>query len=367
MFINPFPDAFALDIGDLSIKLVQLKNKSFFASRRPAFDIATYRSTTLPGGLIINGEIEKPEHVRKYIQHLLAGNKKGQRPVHSRWVTASLPDTQGFIKLIHIEKKEEDVIEEDIIFAAKRHIPFDEDEYYVDWQIIPRGNANEEKTDVLIGAVPKRIADMYTYLLESLGLGVIALEIEALATARAMITAEKEYKEQARAILDIGAVRTTLIIFDHDHIQFSRSLPYSGEIVTTAIAQKLHITNKEAEVLKRKDGAQYKKSAIWPVMSKMTDQLVKEIEKTFDFYYSHFPEANKITHVTMCGGGSATKQLDKLLSLKLKVSSKPGHVWKNLFTKKFQEVVDQESLNYATAIGLALRAADNPLLTKDTI
>lgn len=366
MFSNPFPHAFALDIGDLSIKLVQLNNTSVFGTKTPSFAIATHRTTHLPRGLIINGEIEKPEQVKKYIRHLLSGGKN-QKPVRSKWVVASMPDTQGFLKLIHIEKEEEDVIEEDVLYSAKKHIPFDEDGYYIDWQIIPRTDGVEAVTDVLIGAIPKQIADSYTNLLEDLGLGVIALEIEALATARAMITAEKEYRGEARAVLDVGAVRTTLIIFDHDHIQFSRSLPYSGEIVSMAIAQKLHVPHEEAETMKIKDGAQYKKSKVWPIISKQTDNLVKEIQKTFEFYYSHFPNANKITRVTMCGGGAGMKQLDKVLSTKLGIESKPGRVWKNLFTQKYQAVVDRDSLNYATAIGLALRAADNPLFAKDTI
>lgn len=364
MFVTPFPNAFALNIGDLSIKAVQLRNTSH-RHRTPSYSILTTRATSLPAGLIVNGILEQPEQVRKYIIHLLQGNRK-QSAIKSPWVVASIPDTQGFIKLIHIDKKEDDIIEEDIVYAAKKHIPFDENEYYIDWQIMPEHTLDAEKTDILIGAVPKNVANMYTYLLESVGLNVVALEIEALATARAMITANKTYENEARAILDLGATRSTIIIYDHGHIQFSSSLPFSGEIVTTAISQRLHITHDEAEKKKINDGLEYQKSDIWPIVTEITDQLITDIQKAIQFYYSHFPSPNKITHITMCGSGSAMKRLDKILSLKLKIVARPGQVWKNLFLQKPGPDAT-ESLSYATAIGLALRAADNPFFMDNII
>lgn len=363
MFSSPFPGAFAIDMGDLSLKVVQLKNTTRTA-RHPSYDIVNIRSTSLPAGFIVNGELEQPEQVRKYLQHLLAGSKE-HKPIKSRWVAASIPDTQGFIKLIHIDKKEDDIIEEDILYAAKRHLPFDIDEYYIDWQVMPEHSLGENTTDVLIGAAPKRIADMYTYLFESIGLGVVALEIEALSTARAMITANKTYENEARAILDLGATRSSLIIADHGHIQFSISLPYSGEIVTTAIAQKLHISHDEAERKKIEDGLEFQKGEAWTVMAELTDRLALEIQKGLQFYASHFPQPNAVTHITMCGGASTLKKLDALLSLKLNIVAKPGIVHKNLGLKK--EPARPLKHSYATAIGLAIRAADNPFSMNDSV
>ena len=173
MFTNPFPNAFGLDIGDLSIKVVQIRNVTHRPGK-PAFRPITLRSTTMPHGLITNGEIQQPEQVRKYIKHVITGQKK-QKPIRSRWLTASLPDVQGFLKLIDIEKDPEDIIEEDINHASKMHIPFGEEDYYLDWQLMPQTEEKESVAHVLLAAIPKQIADTYTYLFESLGLGVIAL------------------------------------------------------------------------------------------------------------------------------------------------------------------------------------------------
>lgn len=364
MFSNPFPNAFGLDISDLSIKLVQLKNTSFL-HQKPKYEVVNCRAIELPPGLIVNGELQKPEDVRKKIARLLHGNKK-EKPINSPWVIASLPETQSFIKIIEVKQNPDELLDEDIRDMAKHHIPYDDDgSYYIEWQIMPNINGTNQ---ILIGAVQKNIADSYTYLLESLGLGVVALEIEALSIARSMITAKKEYQNEARAILDLGAVRSSLIIFDNDIVQFSMSLPFSGEIITTALSQKMHLSYENAEALKIKQGAGYhKNNTAWKILNKNVEDLAKYVDNAIKFYYSHFPNANKITRITLCGGGSNMKKLDKILSSKLKIMTRPGHPWKNLSSHKNIPISPEESMSFATAIGLGLRAADNPFFTYDAI
>ncbi|MEK7644155.1 MAG: type IV pilus assembly protein PilM [Patescibacteria group bacterium] len=363
MFTNPFPRAFGLDIGDLSIKIVQLERDSFFW-RRPKFVLKAVRGIHLPYGLIVNGEVQKPEEVRHYIAKLLKGNGQKEKPVRSPWVLASLPETQGFIKLISLNKPDSEVIADDIIMESRKHLPYTEDDkYYLDWMILPTQNEGENKTKILIGAIPKNISDMYTYLLESLGLGVVGLEIEALSIVRSMVTAAKNYTGEARAILDIGATRTSFIVYDNDSVQFSTSIPFSGEVMNTAIVQNLKITYEKAEEMKKKYGLEYdKKSAAWAQVMRLIDQFVGNIEQAIQFYYSHFAGTNKINHITMCGGGANLKKLPEILATKLGVECAPGKPWKNVAEEKDiipKFITENESTSYATAIGLGIRAADN--------
>lgn len=366
MFSNPFPNAFGLDIGDLSIKLVQLKKREFFRSQ-PHHDLIAFRAISLPPGLIMNGELQKPEEVRKYIQKLIAGSAK-QKAVSSPWVVASLPETKSFIKLIQIKKSADELIDDDIAIAVKKHIPLDESNYYLQWQIMPSINYME-KTNILVGAIPKLISDSFTYLLESVGLGVVALELEPIAIARAMVTAHKQYNNEARAILDIGATRSCLIIFDNETVQFSISLPFSGEDITNAISQKMHCNSDEAEEMKIKIGLQYdqRQNQAWTIISNSTQELISNIKDALSFYYTHFTNAHKISRIIMCGGGANLPRLDRVISAELKITARPGLPLKNLGNKLSTQIDQQKSLEYATAIGLALRAADNPFFIKHVL
>lgn len=366
MLATPFPHAFGLDISDLSIKLVQLRNRTSLG-HVGRFDLSVARSVSLPYGLIVDGEIQKPEPVRKYLQHLLKGNKKHDA-IASPWVVASLPEKKSFLKIIRVPKAPTDVIDEDVAIASKKHVPFEDDSYYMDWQVIP-AESNEEESTVLLAVTAKQVADMYTYLLESVGLGVVALEVESLATARSMITAKKMYDGEARAILDIGASKTVFIVYDNESLQFSTVLPYSGDIVTTMLRQKMNVSHAEAEKLKCSIGLKHegKNKKAWSHMMKSAQELTKDVKKAIDFYYSHFPSANRITHVTMTGGGAQMSHLDAVLAEALQVTVRAGLPWKNLFPRKAIHLSQKGGLKYATGIGLALRAADNPFFRYDTI
>ncbi|TAN34165.1 hypothetical protein EPN28_00280 [Patescibacteria group bacterium] len=360
MFIrNPFANAFGMDISDLSIKLVQLASSSLL--ERKSLKLKTARSVSLPPGLIVNGEIQQPEMVRKKILYLLGKEPKDSKnkPIRASWVVANLPESKTFLKLIEIANGEDELTEVDIASQARKHLPFELEETYLDWQILESVEPGVSR--VLIGASPKLITDAYTYLLESVGLCAVSLEIEAVAVTRAMITADKDYTGQARAILDLGATRSSLIVYDKNSIQFSTLLGFSGELVTTAIEQGLRLERDEAEKLKIKNGLCYDRENPRYLMSvaPTAEQLIKEIKNAFTFYKAHFRNTNSITHITMCGGMSNWAGIDSLISRKLRVSARPGRAWKNLFNLGMFEYNQGKSLELAPAIGLALRAASN--------
>lgn len=355
---DPFPDAFGLEIGDLAIKLIQLEPANFL--KRKFFKIKEIRTTKLPAGFIVNGEIQQPELVRKKLLYLLGkDNNKKYKRLKVPWVVASLPEIRTFLKLIKIEMNPDDLSEADVLYQAKKHLPFTLEEAYINWQIINRTDKNYSQ--ILIGAVPKIIADAYTYLLESVQLTPLTLEIEAIALTRSMITADKDYSGQARAILDLGATRSSLIIYDNETIQFSTSLNYSGELVTTAIEQSLKIDHQQAEDLKIKNGAKYngQNNKYLAAISKLNNQLITEIKSALSFYQEHFHNQNPVNHITMCGGMSNWLDLDNYISGKLKISSHPGNVWKNLLGENKNK---NEGSTFAVAIGLALKASQRPFI-----
>ena len=63
----------------------------------------------------------------------------------------------------------------------------------------------------------------------------------------------------------------------------------------------------------------------------------------------------------MCGGVSNWTGLDNLISAKLRISSHPGNVWKNLFNPKLN-CNKKQGVDLAVVIGLALRASQRPFI-----
>ncbi|MFA5061602.1 MAG: pilus assembly protein PilM [Patescibacteria group bacterium] len=356
---NPFAGAFGINIGDLSIKLVQILPCPFY--KRCGYVLKEIRSASIPPGLIVDGEIQQPEPVRQKLLFLLGRGDHKYKPIKSTWVVASLPETKTFLKLIEVEIDGTDLSSVDIAYQAKKHLPFELEETYLDWQIV-NTDTKENTAQILIGAVPKVIADSYTFLLESAGLNPIALEIEAISIARSMITEDKDYTGEARALLDLGGTRSSLLIYDNKSIQFSTTLKFSGELVTSAVELGLKLERHQAEVLKINNGLAFdqKNPKYLPIVSKLAENLIEEIKTNFLFYKEHFKNPNKINHITMCGGMSNWKGIDNLVSRKLKIATHPGHPWKNLFNRGLYSFDQEKSLGFASSIGLALKAAKNP-------
>jgi type IV pilus assembly protein PilM len=357
MFLsNPFPGAFGLYIDDLSLTLLQLNHHSPLFGKE-YFSVANLRTTTLPPGCIVNGEIEQPEVVRRKILHLL-GEDGAYKKIKSPWVVANIPEPKTFITLITIPGSDKEITTDDIHYHASKHLPFSEDEAYFDWQMI---TTSEKETQFLLTSVTKIASDSYTYLLEAAGLNPLALDMEAAALTRVLITEDKDYTGQARALFHLGYDRSSLVVYDHDTIQFSASLPFSLSLLTTAVSQGLKITHDEALSFIKEQGCVHSKK--YPkyinVVDGMLKRLVDDIQNAITFYQDHFSSTNTISHGTMAGPAAGLANLDLILSQKLKISTHPGHIWKNV-TYKNTPVKDSD-LSLALPLGLALRAAHNPL------
>lgn len=362
---NPFYGAFGLDFGDSSIKLVQIFKK-FNLRGRPSFEIKHLRKVDLLPGCIAQGEILQPEAVKQKILHLLGYEGEEFKKINSTWIVFNLPVTKSFLKLIEIKAPPSQITNEDVKLETVKHIPFDIKETYLDWQIVNLNEEDAKTSNVLVGAVPRIIVDSYFSILEDIGLSPVAVELEDLSIARSMITSNKTYTGEARAILDLGASRSTIIIYDKGSIQFSQVINFSGELLNTALVQYLKIDRETADKLKKTNGLTYDPQ--YPLylktMSDITEILLKDIAKAVRYYEDHFPAPNPITHITMSGGLSALKNLDKIITKKLAVGAYPGNAWKNIYNEKFIGRDRYELLSYASAVGLGLRAAEEPTSSK---
>lgn len=360
MFINnPFQQSFGLDIGDTSIKLVRLEKKWHWKNGY-YFNVDEIRQISIPIGCIVAGEIIQPELLQEKIK-LLLHKHKNSPTLKAPWVVVNLPVAKSFLKLIYINSPASEISSETIKFEVSKHLPIDTQDVSIDWQIINNGLTSSNNTAILIGAVPNDIIDQYKNILNQSGLSVLAMELEDIAIARTMITAEKSYQNEARAILDLGGSRSSIIIYDKGVIQFSAHINFSGDLLDSAIIQKFKIERPDATQLKIKNGLNFNKHypEYLKLMTEITKQLSDSIKKVLVFYETHFNKPNPVTHITMSGGLSAMKNLDKFLSKELDIDSKPGNAWKNLFNKENNDI--NSGLSFTTAIGLALRATQWPI------
>lgn len=336
---------FGIDISDRTLRLVQLNKNG-----KKKF-ITSYNELALSAGVIVNGEIINEKSLIDSIKKLI----KDARKLNGKKVISVLPETKTFIKVIKVKTPEDQNSYQQLINdEVVNHIPMDLEEIYLDWQIIEKKN---DATKILIGAATKNTVNSYFSVLEKSGLSPYVLEIEAAAIIRSLVAKDDT---KPKIIIDFGAARSSLIIYDHETIQFTVSLPISGNNITETIAKTLNLDNAKAEEAKIVCGLDPARceGALLKILLKPIDDIGKHIKKSLVFYKSNFADASAIEEIILCGGGSNFIGIDKVLSEKTGLPVKIGDPLLKLKNGRRISIAKDKKLSYTTAIGLALRAFD---------
>lgn len=160
--------------------------------------------------------------------------------------------------------------------------------------------------------------------------------------------------------VDIGATRSSVIVYHHHTIQFTRSLQLSGDELTASIAEKMKLTPAKAEQAKKVCGLDPKKckGQTIPITNAWLKKLATELRNTMDYYTNeHEGTISPFDAILLCGGGAALLQLPEQLTAELKTPTgvfdpvsilKPG--------KGIPELPQKSLPGYATVIGLAMRS-----------
>ena len=372
IFANNF-EAFGLDLGDHSLKVVHAKRKSGTPT------LLSYGSLPVPEGVCVQGVIKQSDVLSGLIKQAVQ-NVKG-RKINTTYVHACLPETHSFIKLITLEDVEAKELPAAIREELPNHIPIPPDDLYIDWQVVEENTDN--LTRVLVGAVPRLIVDSFTACLLAAGLMPVSLQIEAEAILRSLLPLSDQPKTSI-AVVDFGATRSSFICFDRSTIQFTITLATSSDGITRIISDQLKLSWPEAEKAKMICGLDKAagEGIVVELVNQAIDELAADISKSVSYYTEHFPHGSPITSIILCGGGANLKQLRETLAEKLyPITIYMGNPLINL-VKNLKKVVPQganhsqlnflspdlvfeatkntcpltpaEALGYTTAIGLAL-------------
>lgn len=369
-FLSLKPGTFGLDISDLSLKIIKLGKDLSLESMGESF---------IKPGIIKEGIVKNEKGLADAIKEAVAGTKGGK--MKTKNVIVSLPEKKAFLQVIQMPLLSKEDLKSAVIFESENYIPLPIEEVYLDSQIIPplhnqlsehseewrRTNVlRPDHYDVLIAAIPRKIVDPYVNSLKLAGLIPTVLEIESLAIVRSLIKFEKT--ESPILIVDLGATRTSFIIFSGHSLRFTASIPISSQGFTQSISQSMKVNLDKAEELKIKygmeTGAKKKGGEVFEALIPAITDLTEQIKKYLDYYQGHAshehlaPNGKQVNKILLCGGGSNLRRLSEFLSEELKVPVEFGNPWVNILLQKKKARVllsFEKSLSFVTAIGLALR------------
>lgn len=352
------PDLFGIDISTRSLKMAQLKQKGALASN---LKLAGYNEVGVPEGTIEKTLVRD----RKALSEAVEKGWSEAEGIDTEFVAASLPEEKAFLEIIQMPRMEQQEVEKSAKYEAQNYIPMSMDQVYFDSEIIVPVQDSLDHTDVLVVAFPKRVVDPYVSCLEKAGLKPVALEIESQSVARALI---KDFVSlKPLLMVDLGAARTTLMVYSGRALRFTAYVPISSRQFTRVISEQMEVEWERAEQLKKQHGlgesgkAKRISRALEPILNDLKEQIAEHLEyyETHSFH-EHLPTSeNEINNILLTGGGANLNGLPEFLSSRLGVSTERGNPWVNILPEDLKQIPKmsfEESSKYTVALGLALRS-----------
>ena len=331
------------DISDHSIKFVELKKTS------KGLFLGKFGKQKIPKGVLELGKIKDTKKLIKILNDL-------RHKYNLNLIRVSLPEEQVYIFNIILPKIKNKEIRNTIELQLEDHIPISANESVFDYNII---SEQDDKYNIQVVVLSREVIESYLDIFKQSGLTPVSFELEAQASSRAVIP---EGDQGTYMIVDFGDTLTGVSVVSQGIVSFNSTIDIGGSLLTEMVQKGLKIDFDEAEKLKKKYGLKKNldNKELFPILLSSVSVLRDEINKHYVYWHTHKDEngkdKKKIDKIILCGGNSNLIGLSDYLSTSIRTSVRIADVWINInsFSNDIPEITFNDSLGYATAIGLSL-------------
>lgn len=337
-------NSFAIDISDQSIKYGEL------VPTASGLRLGRYGKEKISEGIVVSGMIEKPDELVKILKSL-----KEREKMH--FIRVSLPEEQMYLFSLHLPKTNAKDIRDTILLQIEEHIPLKASDVVFDYDIVLE---KEASTVVEVVAMASNTVDGYLSIFDRAGLVPLSFELEAQAITRAVIPAGDM---DPVMVVDFGDSRTGVSISNNGRVCLTTTLSFGGLDLTKMIAKNFSLSFEEAQRMKHEYGLDKVVDAekIFPAILNGISVLRDELNKQLFYWDTHDHDKDektqqKISRIVLCGGDANLAGLSEYLELSMKIKVENANVWVNILNTKdvVPEMTLEESLSYATVVGLTL-------------
>lgn len=340
--------AVGLDISDEAVKVVEL------TMTPEGVRLGKFGSFPVTKGIIDGGVIKYPER-------LVGVLKDAQHEYNFTFVYASLPDEHAYLFQTEVARgapyKE---LRTSLEFKLKENVPLAPEEVLFDFDL--DGQAGGKKTqEATVSVYPREVAEMYTAAMHEAAIVPLSLETEGEATVRSIVPWDSK---ETIMVVDIGKVGTELSIVVEGEMVFATSLDVSGDQFTHALERFFQCSYVEAERIKAEKGFIKNKENmdVFETLMGPVTNLRDDINKHLAYWHMHrglqSSESRSVASIILTGGGANLKGLRQYLTATMNIPIERANAWVNItdLENYIPAMPQEDSLAYATAIGLALRS-----------
>jgi type IV pilus assembly protein PilM len=222
-------------------------------------------------------------------------------------------------------------------FEAQRYLPFPVQDVVIDG--VALGPADANKMWVLIVACKKELVERRIDWAKRAGCDVALIDVDALALANSYLAqANGRSGAGARALINVGAQMTNLVVFRGDVPYLVRDIPWGGEKLARGTADQL---GAEVDTVKNELLAGQVSREVQEAMRLTSESLSAELQLSFDYFENRFGQPPE--DILVSGGVSLCPGFLEALKSHVTQTVNPWAPMSGL------------SGQYAVAYGLALR------------
>jgi type IV pilus assembly protein PilM len=339
-----------LDIGSSTVKAIELKPAG------KGYKVDAIGVEPIPPDSIVDGAIIDASAVSEAIRRLFANKQFSAKDV-----AASLSGNSVIVKKITLPVMSEQELAESIYWEAEQYIPFDIQDVNLDYEILDPGMSPDSQgaMEVLLVAAKKdKIAD-YTGVITQAGRRPVVVDVDAFALQNAYEANYGVETGQVVVLLNAGASAMNINLLAAGQSVFTRDVSIGGNAFTRAVQKELNLPFDTAEEVKKGhsvDGVTYDDAR--PVLKAMTDNVLLEVEKTFDFFKTT-AASDHIDRIVLSGGASRVEGFVEALSKRFSTEVEAFDPFRQVVfdAKKLGHAPEHMAPLAAVAVGLALRRA----------
>jgi type IV pilus assembly protein PilM len=338
-----------LDIGSSSIKSVELK------STKQGYELVSFGLEPLAQDTVVDGAIMDAPLVAGAI-----GTIFDRQEIKTRSVATAVSGHSVIVKRVNLPVMTDEELYDRIQSEASQHIPFDIADVNLDYQLL---DSAESQMDVLLVAVKKDKILNHTNVLAQAGKTPTVVDIDAFALQNCYEVNYDPDPTQTVALLNIGASVMNINIVRGGAPLFTRDVSVGGNQYTDALQKELDLSYEDAERLKKgEEVAGVNEEHRGTILRSVSDILILEIQKTFDFFRATASGEN-IQRIYLAGGTARVPGLVDLLREEFALPVEELYPFRKIVINPGRHNEDQVrelAPRLAIAVGLALRSFDTP-------
>lgn len=321
-----------LDIGSQSIKLVQVQRRGSAAL------VKTFGQAPTPGGLMENGFVQDPQHVGQEL-----GKLAGRLKLRGAQTVSALSGQQVYTRLLTLPAMKLTEMRHAALYQATSFLPISIDDVTTDiYPVRYFEDAEGKKCEVFFVAARKAQAENLSQTCRVAGLKLNRLEIEPLAL-HSLFQSQLD-GDGVKGVLNIGAQRSYLAIFQKDTLVFVRSISFG----CSAFYQQMEESGQGEAGLEDMHCQE-------PVCERLMRDIVGEIARSLEYFRLQSKD-EPVQGMVLCGGGARVGGMEEFLSREIGVPVALASINGVEFPGGIGEKDKKDMIyDYPVALGLALR------------